>query len=192
MKRINYLIKTLFLSIVLIMGSCDSTNLELTENPNALSPTQASPDFFLNAIQEDFARIVESFGGTGAEITRIDQMPGRSYQNAYSAASFDNEWENSYQDMMMDIKLMNGLSEDTGRPHHVGMGQVLEAYTLMTLVDFFGDVPYSEALLGSENLNPKLDPGATVYAAAIALLDAAIVNFGEDAVEEPAIDYAPD
>ena len=188
MKKINYLTKTVFLSIVLIVGSCDSTNLDLTENPNALSPTQASPDFFLSSIQEDFARNVERFGVTGAEVTRIDQMPGRDYQNAYSAANFDTEWEAAYQDMMQDIHIMYDLSEETGRPHHVAMGQVFEAYTLMTLVDFFGDVPYSEALLGSENLNPNTDSGASVYAAAIALLDAAITNFGEDAVEEPAID----
>jgi hypothetical protein len=55
------------------------------------------------------------------------------------------------------------------------MGQVMEAYTIVTLVDMFGDIPYSEAL-DPTNLNPKLDAGADVYAKAIELLDKAIVN----------------
>ena len=33
----------------------------------------------------------------------------------------------------------------------------------MSLVDYFGDVPYTEALKGSENLNPSSDSGASVY-----------------------------
>ena len=121
------------------------TELDLTENPNQLSPDQASPDFFMNSIQEDFARIVEQFGRTGAEVTRIDYMSGRSYTNAYSAVSFNTEWTNSYKGMMYDIHLMNDLATDIGMTHHVGMGQVFEAYVLLTLVDFFGDVPYTEA-----------------------------------------------
>jgi hypothetical protein len=44
---------------------------------------------------------------------------------------------------------------------HIGMGQVMEAYTIITLVDMFGDIPYSE---DPTNLNPKLDAGADVYA----------------------------
>lgn len=78
MKNIKYLTRlTLFCTIVLF-SACESMELELTENPNLLSPSQASPDFFLNAIQADFAaQIVEPFGRTGAELTRIDQMSGR-------------------------------------------------------------------------------------------------------------------
>jgi len=190
MKKINYLIKTMFVFGVLMLGSCNKlTELDLVDNPNALSPNQASPDFFLNAIQEDFARIVEQFGRTGAEVTRIDYMSGRNYTNAYSAASFNTEWLNAYQDMMSDIHTMNDLSVESGRTHHIGMGQVFEAYTLMTLVDFFGDVPYSEALLGAANLNPHVDAGGDVYAAAIGLLDAAIINFGTDAIGEPQYDF---
>ena len=50
---------------------------------------------------------------------------------------------------------------------------------MASLVDYFGDVPYTEALLGSENLNPALDSGQSVYNAALAMLDSAINNFGQ-------------
>jgi hypothetical protein len=44
-----------------------------------------------------------------------------------------------------------------GLEKHIGMGQVMEAYTIVTLVDMFGDI-HSEAL-DPTNLNPKLDAG---------------------------------
>lgn len=190
MKNIKYLTRlTLFCTIVLF-SACESMELELTENPNLLSPSQASPDFFLNAIQADFAaQIVEPFGRTGAELTRIDQMSGRDYANAYSPANSDTRWRFAYQRIMSDIHTMNGLAEETGLTHHIGMGQVIEAYTLLTLVDFYGNVPYTEAFLGADNLNPVADDGASVYVAAIALLDAAVINFAADALAEPELDY---
>ena len=188
MKKINYLIKLMFFCGALFLGSCETTELDLTENPNALAPSQANPDFFMNTIQEDFARFVETFGRRGAELTRIDYMSGRDYTNAYSPANFDGVWRDAYAGMMMDIQIMNGLAEESGLNHHIAMGQVFQAYSLLTLVDFFGDVPYTEALLGNENLNPVADSGESVYAAAIGLLDAAISNFSGDAAAEPQYD----
>jgi hypothetical protein len=60
---------------------------------------------------------------------------------------------------------------------HAGIAQVLKAYTLGSMVDFFGDIPNSESVLGVENLNPKADPGSQVYQSVITLLDSAISNF---------------
>jgi len=170
------------------LSSCETTELDLTVNPNALAPTEANPDFFMNTIQEDFARFVETFGRRGAELTRIDYMDGRDYANAYSPGGFDDVWSSAYAGMMMDIKVMNVIAEESGLTHHIAMGQVFQAYTMMTLVDFFGDVPYTEALLGNDNLNPIADSGESIYASSIALLDAAIANFNGDAIAEPQYD----
>jgi len=57
------------------------------------------------------------------------------------------------------------------------MCRVMTAYVLVTMVDYFGDIPYSEALQGSGNFNPKADSGEDVYKAAFGLLDQAITNF---------------
>ncbi|VAW26456.1 Cell surface glycan-binding lipoprotein, utilization system for glycans and polysaccharides (PUL), SusD family, partial [hydrothermal vent metagenome] len=179
----------MFFCGALFLTSCETTELDLTENPNALTPTQANPDFFMNAIQEDFARFVETFGRRGAELTRIDYMNGRDYTNAYSPTDFNTAWRSAYTGMMQDIKVMNGIATESNLTHHIGMGQVFQAYIMLTLVDFFGDVPYTEALLGSENLNPIADSGESIYAAALGLLDAAIVNFGSEAAADPQYDF---
>lgn len=188
MRKINNLIKMLVLCGGLFFASCETTELDLTQNPNALAPDQADPDFYLNAIQIDFAYLTESFGNTAGALTRIDYMSGRDYANAYSPSNFDGRWSYAYQTIMNDIKELNIIASETGLNRHIAIGQVIEAHILMTLVDFFGDIPYTEAFQGADNLNPVADSGASVYAAAIALLDGAITNFNNDALGNPALD----
>ncbi len=172
----------------LFFASCETTELDLTVNPNALSPAQADPDFYLNAIQISFAYLTENNGRTAGQLARVDYMSGRDYQNAYSPAGFDGRWSSAYQTIMLDIVELNKIADETGLTHHKGMGQVMQAHILMTLVDFFGDIPYTEAFQGAGNLNPVADSGASVYAVAIGLLDSAIANFNGDALGEPALD----
>ena len=161
-----------------MIASCETTQLDLTSNPNALSPEQADATFFLNSIQVDFAYWVSSMGDRGGELTRINYMNGRTYNNVYSPDSWDGIWSSAYRGMLEDIRLMNLIAEEACLSFHIGMGKVFQAYIMLTLVDYFGDVPYSEALQGAEGeLNPAADSGEAVYDASIALLDSAIQDF---------------
>ena len=185
MRKINNLIKMLILCGGLFFASCETTELDLTQNPNALSPVDADPDFYMNSIQLSYAYLIESFGNTAGAVTRIDYMSGRDYANAYQPGSFNGRWSSAYQTIMQDIREMNVIADESGLTHHKGIGQFIEAHILMTLVDFFGDVPYTEAFQGAANLNPVADSGASVYAVALGLLDSAIANFNSDALGEP-------
>jgi len=185
MRKINNLIKMLVLCGGLFFASCETTELDLTQNPNALAPEQADPDFYLNSIQLSYAYLIESFGNTAGAVTRIDYMNGRDYANAYQPGSFNGRWSSAYQTIMQDIREMNILADEAGLTHHKGIGQFIEAHILMTLVDFFGDIPYTEAFQGAANLNPMSDSGESVYAVALGLLDSAIANFNSDALGEP-------
>jgi hypothetical protein len=177
MNYTNYILG-ICLSVTLLLGSCETTELDLTSNPNALSPEQADATFFLNSIQVDFAYWVNSMGDRGGELTRINNMNGRTYNNVYFPNTWDNLWSSAYRGMLEDIRLMNILAEEAGLSFHIGMGKVFQAYIMLTLVDYFGDVPYSEALQGAEGvLNPAADSGEAVYDASIALLDSAIQDF---------------
>ena len=171
-------ILTLFLCVLFTMVSCDTLELDLTENPNALSPNQADAGFFLNSIQIDFAFWVSSMGDRGGELTRINYMSGRTYNNVYSPDSWNGVWSSAYRGMLEDIRLMNILADEAGLTYHRGMGKVFQAYILLTLVDYFGDIPYTEALQGAEAiLNPVSDSGESVYNAAISTLESAISDF---------------
>ena len=185
MRKINNLIKMLVLCGGLFFASCETTELDLTQNPNALAPEQADPDFYLNSIQLSYAYLIESFGNTAGAVTRIDYMNGRDYANAYQPGSFNGRWSSAYQTIMQDIREMNILADEAGLTHHKGIGQFIEAHILMTLVDFFGDIHYTEAFQGAANLNPMSDSGESVYAVALGLLDSAIANFNSDALGDP-------
>ena len=139
MKHINYILGVC-LSVMLMIASCETTELDLTSNPNALSPEQADATFFLNSIQVDFAYWVSSMGDRGGELTRINYMNGRTYNNVYSPDSWDGIWSSAYRGMLEDIRLMNLIAEEAGLSFHIGMGKVFQAYIMLTLVDYFGDV----------------------------------------------------
>ncbi len=210
MKNLYQYFRTSALVILVIFSACDTYDLNLTENPNALTPTQANVDFFLNSLQEDFVRQIDgdadydindnwSSGGVtngdglslfGAELTRVYCMNSTlssQYASAYQPSDSDDEWINAYVGIYADIKAMMPLAEEDGLFKHIGIAQFIQAYVFTAMVDFYGDIPYSEAVLGSENLNPKLDDGASIYDAALVLLDEAIANFQKTAIN-PALD----
>ena len=97
-----------------------------------------------------------------------------SIQNWYWLASTNFEWRLAYSNMFSDMKNAEELANAVGgRNKHIGVMKVLKAYTLMSLVDYFGDVPFSEATNLADFPQPNADDDATVYAAAISMLIAA-------------------
>jgi Starch-binding associating with outer membrane/Susd and RagB outer membrane lipoprotein len=208
-KMKKYLIVAGIVSCI-TLSSCETLELDLTEDPNALVDEQADVDFYINSIQEDFVRLIEGdadgaaddnfvIGGNqtgdglsiiGATFTRIAQLrSSRSYADAYQAVDADDEWDNAYRGILFDIRSMTPLAQQAGKSKHIGVAQFIEAYVMVSLVDFFGDVPYSQALQGVANLNPTVDSGASIYDAALALLDQAIVNFGDTSALNLNVDY---
>ena len=89
--------------------------------------------------------------------------------------------------MFANVDLLETISANTegGLPNHLGVAQIMEAYTYITLVDYIGDVPYSQANQFGEFPTPALDPGEEVYTAQIALLNTAISNLSQDSPVVP-------
>lgn len=160
----------------LIYMSCETTDLGLRDNPNGISEEQGDPDYLLNEIQTEFAVNVQLFGRTGMEVTRITNMAGRNYANAYGPAGQDERWDRSYTSIIKNIRLMETKAASKGLKYNIAIGKVIEAFTIINLVDFYGDVPYSKAL-DIKNPNATPDPGASIYAKAITLLNEANILF---------------
>ena len=82
MKNLNKISLIAFTSLI-VLSACETTELDLTSNPNALSPENASVELFINGIQEDFAYFVDDMGDVGARLTRIAYLGGdRMYADA--------------------------------------------------------------------------------------------------------------
>lgn len=61
-------------------------------------------------------------------------------------------------------------------PHYFGISKLLKAFTFSIITDVWGDVPYSEALKGTDNKQPKLDKSQDIYPSLIQLIDSGIAD----------------
>lgn len=166
------------------IGSCKKFD-QLLDNPNSPTPQSADVDLYLNTVQLNFASFFDQAQDFGAQLSRMTVFFGPTYQNGYSPNSFDGIWNTAYTGVLKNANAMIPLAQQQQKFFHAGIGEVLKAYTLMTMVDLFGDVPYTEANKGNENLNPKVESGKNIYAAAISLLDAAITDLGKTPATTP-------
>jgi len=164
---------------VVMLGSCNKKLDELLVNPNSPSPDKASADLFLTQMQLSFANFFDGASSFGMETTRMIVMYGPTYNNAYSPQSFDGVWSTAYTGVLKHANALIPIAESEKKFVNSGMAKTLKAYTMMTLVDLFGDVPFAEANLGSDNTNPVIDKGQDVYAKSVALLDDAIADFNK-------------
>ncbi|MEZ4858239.1 MAG: SusD/RagB family nutrient-binding outer membrane lipoprotein [Flavobacteriaceae bacterium] len=155
----------------LAFTSCETTELDLLEDPNDVTLDKADLNRFLNQIQLDFASFMRQIGNNDASLVRVNYMFGRTYANNFQPAVLDGEWDLAYQGMFSDIAAAEALANNVGANKHLGVMKILKGYTLLTLVDNWGDVPFSQATNPTEFPAPVADPGASVYAGAIDLIN---------------------
>lgn len=179
MKNISKLFTYVLLAAGLVFTSCETTDLDLLDDPNNVTQDKASLDRFMTAIQLDFTSFMRQMGANGAALTRINYMFGRTYVNNYQPVALDGEWSTAYRGMFSDMASAEVLANNAGNNKHLGIMRILKAYTLITLVDAFGDVPYSQATDPSAFPAPMVDPGEEVYAAAIDMLNEGIDLLGQ-------------
>ena len=175
-------LKIFCLVFIFFAGSCSIPELEENlDNPNEVGVDNLDVNLLMNQVQAEFGEFVSLANVPGMELSRMTALIGGDvYERAYQAQDHNDIWERAYQDVLVQIETMLGRTDGTGYTQHSGTGRVLKAYVLLTLVDLFGNVPYSEALSGSELVfNPKADDGKEVYNAAIILLDEAIDLLGQ-------------
>src|SRR5450432_2244322 len=186
MKR-YYSILLVCLVLLIAIGGCSKFDNKLVD-PNYPAPGTADVDLYLNYVQLGFSDFYANTGlqtaepglsEDGEDLTRMETMASRTYLSAFNPASFDGLWRDAYQNVFKNANAMLPVALKTSRYLHTGMAKVLKAYTAASLVDFFGDVPYTEANKGIDETNPAPDPGKVVYDSAFALLDDAIADFNK-------------
>jgi hypothetical protein len=177
------LTKIIALGLVFFFSACSLTDLEGNlDNPNEVSVDKLDLGLLNNKVQAEFGDFFSLANDPSAELSRMIAMTGgNTYERAYRAESFNTLWNRGYQDVMSQINVLLTKSDDSPLfGHFSGSARILKAYTMLTLVDLFGDVPYSQALRAGEEgpaaFNPGVDNGRSIYNEAIALLDQAIQN----------------
>lgn len=170
-------IVTLFLAAgFLMLSGCDTFDLDQIENPSTLEQQQLDPVYAFNYVQINLADFVNSNNSFTQRVTRQMAMTGgNTYENAFAGVNFNNNWTTGYS-ILNTIKTMEPRARKNGQNFILGASKVIRCYVLMTMVDMYGDIPYSEALQGTANLRPRYDKSADVYAGIYDELNEAIAT----------------
>ena len=163
--------------VALLAGCSDwLTGPNLTENPNF--PTAASRDQLLVGVETgqtilqtgDLARLLSMW---------TQQMAGTDRQYVafslyqYDEDAFSGDWSAAYTGGgLIDERGIESNALAAGDTLYAGIGKVMEALTMGTVADVWGDVPYTYAV--SDSLTPPLDPQQAVYQHVQSVLDTAI------------------
>lgn len=179
MKKYNNLFKWSLLAIVLTFTNCETIDLDQTENPSQISEDLLDPVYTFNYVQIQLADFVDSANSFTQRVTRQMAMTGgNTYNNAFAPVNFNTNWNTGYN-ILNAVKIMEPKAIANREYYALGASKVIRVYVLMTMVDMYGNIPYSEALQGSGNLNPKFDNSADIYRGLLAELDAAITALSQ-------------
>lgn len=179
MKNFKYIAGGLVTSVILIVTSCDDF-LDVNVNPN--SPTSAPIGQVLTNVTvntgfrngSDMHRytslIAQQFDGQGAAGTQSREFARYLIQ----PTDLNNMYNTLFAGVLADTEYI--IENGTGNPHYTGIAKILKAYTVSQAVDMWGDLPYSEALKGVANIQPKVDDDAAIYTELLKLIDAGIAE----------------
>lgn len=83
-------------------------------------------------------------------------------------------WTGIYLTALSNLDLMVKQAEEQNAPYYAGIGKILQAVNLGMATDAWGDVPFSGAFKGEEDLTPPLDSQESIYATLNTMLTDAI------------------
>ena len=147
----------------------------------AFHTTSGDYSFYLSSLTEQQV-------GTGN-----NQFMKAELRNAGEIAApstFDNVWNSTYSNLLnikeMIDKVEKNIASSGGQLDVLGAAQVLKVINFEILTDMHGDIPYSEALQTSANMQPKSDSQESIYADLVKTIDNAIENLNTATEEEMA------
>jgi hypothetical protein len=178
-KRITLLI------VAIVSVSITSCNLDVNVDPN--SPGTVPNSQLLSSAQ---VAIFTSFGPNGSGLGQnasiwVHQTMIRSSADNYNPtgtdANVNNPWINLYSGALTDLEtiIKQGTNAAVPEWQYVGIAKLLKAYSYATMVDVWGDIPYSEANGGATSPFPKFDKGADIYASLFTLIDEAYADMAK-------------
>lgn len=166
--------KLLLVVFAISVWGCETVDLDQTENPSTIGAEFLDPEYTFNYAQLQLPSFVDETNSFAQTIMRqMAMIGGNTYNNAYAPVNFNSQWSTGYN-ILNAIKAMEPKATANNQNFILGASKIIRSYVLMTMVDMYGDVPYSQALQGSLNITPKYDKDVVVYEAVLNELDQAI------------------
>lgn len=161
--------------VALLVFSCEVSNFDLQENPNQLSPESSNPEFLLNEMQFLFENILSDLSISTDDVMRYEALTN-SYNGVVNVEVLNREWDFFYRALRISNTVEELANEDSNLLFHNAVNKLLMGYLTVTMVDYVGDIPYTEAASPEEFLSPRVEGGANLYNIVLADIDQAIVD----------------
>jgi hypothetical protein len=191
----THIIKYSFiLAAATLIVSCKKVGGDLNVNPN--QPSTLSTGLALTSAIQFIG------GGGGGATTDINSAAGELYSQYLSETFYTNEsrfqlrqydYQPYYSGPLQDLQTVidfntNPETKDKvttisygSNNNQIAAARILKAFIYLTITDRWGDIPYSQALQGSKNLNPALDPQKDIYTSLFKELTEAQAQFDDGA-----------
>jgi hypothetical protein len=171
MKKIGYI----FLSSCLFI-SCTKDFDGLRKNPNNVE--EAVPGSFLAPIlYDEITTNLTRAHRMGNDLMQYSVHKGSGiefHRYYYTPGEADYIWDRHWLSLF-NVRDMYKRAVALNDKNYQGVALTLKAWIFSQLTDVFGDIPYSQALLGDSLLLPKYDEQKDIYADLLAGLDSAAV-----------------
>ena len=177
--------------IVACASGCEEF-LDINTDPN--NPSKVTVSQLLTSAE---VNMVNSFGignpglSTPASIL-VHQTVQRGSVDAYNVSGDDFQiqtaWQNLYSGALEDYKIIIEQGTEENNLQYVGIARILTAYTYSMMVDMWGDIPFTEALLAADQQFPHYDDDASIYAALFPMIDQGIADIETEEGVAPAGD----
>jgi hypothetical protein len=180
MKKILYI--TISLVFLLGSSSCEKW-LDVNIDPDNPNDQSATPEIRLPWIQHYY---MYAWGTANTRASFVDGL--LTYVSSTSASSMLAAWDplqsscttiyqNWFLGAAVNVPPLITKAEESGAYHYIGAAYCIRAMGFMLMLDFHGEMPYTEALTGK--YNPAYDQGDVIYAGCLADLDKAIEYLGK-------------
>ncbi|PWJ45026.1 SusD/RagB family nutrient-binding outer membrane lipoprotein [Sediminitomix flava] len=192
MKKINKLFTVLSLALASVVSGCDSYVDGYEIDParaleSSMDVKFSSAIAFSIYVQSD--QLARYISMVTQQVTGADRQFLAAQRYNIQRGDFNDVWgSNGYAGAMKDLQNLMTQAEEAGATHYLGVAKVMLAFNLGLLTDSFGDIPYSEAFQGTENLKPKYDSQEAIYAEIDKLLTDAIADFAAESTNSPSGD----
>lgn len=165
---------------VLMFSACEKA-LNINDNPNrAITST---PELVLPQALVNTSQIISPYNTHGGRIMYFANAGGVSgWGNGfldynYTSGTEAGLWSTTYNNLMDYDYVENSAAGNSEKMAFFHAAQVMKAYDFANLIDVYNDIPYSEAFMGRDKVQPKYDKAQDIYIDLAKKLDEAIVWF---------------
>jgi hypothetical protein len=181
MKTINRIRTVALLGLALSASACEEGLTEINENPN--NPENVPVQSLLQNGLWAMVQPSNDYGvfGTWTTLFHANLWAQHVAQSTYNDEDHyapregipKNIWQSLYAGSLQDLRQVKALADEAGDQNLAAIAEVMQVYGFLFLTDFYGDVPYAEALDLAKFPTPKFQAQSEIYPALLTRLGAA-------------------